>query len=190
VVLATASVRGTFGGRLASVYAPEVLASFGTGAARIDVRILAPDGAAVYRAALAADLQARQVAGAQLLRDPRITVTPAARAELAAGQVDARLLITLAAMAASEPIQVSGFGAPDPGASPGLPLRTAELTAPTATAQTMLAFVRAQRSPYLPARAALTQRGPGPNGESVLTVEVAAPGPLGLLPPQSLRGAR
>ncbi len=190
VVLATASVRGIFGGRLASVYAPEVLASFGTGAARIDVRIVAPDGAAVYRAALAADLQARQVAGAQLLRDPRITVTPAARAELAAGQVDARLLITLAAMAASEPIQVTGFGAPDPGASPGLPLRTAELTAPTATAQTMLAFVRAQRSPYLPARAALTQHGPGPDGESVLTVEFAAPGPLGLLPPQSLRGAR
>jgi hypothetical protein len=181
-VLATASVRGIFGGRLASVYAPEVLASFGVGAARIDVRIVAPDGAAVYRTALAADLGARRVAGAQLLRDPRITVTPAARAALAAGQVDARLLMTLAALAASEPIQVTGFGGPDPGASPGLPLRTAQLTASTATARTMLAFVRAQRSPYLPARAVLT---PAPGGGSVLTVEFAAPAPLGLLPPQS-----
>jgi hypothetical protein len=30
--------------RLASVYAPEVLARFGTGAARIEARIVAPDG--------------------------------------------------------------------------------------------------------------------------------------------------
>jgi hypothetical protein len=178
VVLATAAVRGMFGLRLASVYAPERLASFGTGAARVDVRVVAPDGAAAYRTALAADVAARQSAGAQLLHDSRITVTPPARAALAAGQVDARLLITLAALAASEPVQIAGVGDGDPGASPGLPLRTAELTAPAATARTMLAFLRAQRSPYLPARAVLT---PGPDGESVLTVEFGAPAPLGLL---------
>ena len=157
VVLATAAVRGMFGAHLAGVYAPERLASFGTGAARVDVRIVAPDGAAAYRAALAADVAARQAAGAQLLRDSRVTVSPSARAALAAGQVDARLLITLAALAASEPVQITGFGGGGPDASPGLPLRTAELTAPAATARTMLAFVRAQRTPYLPAHAALTQ---------------------------------
>ena len=108
VVLATAAVRGLFGARLASVYAPEVMASFGTGAARVDVRIVAPDGAAAYQTALAADVKARQAAGAQLLRDSRISLTPSARADLAAGQVDARLLITLAALAASEPVQVTG----------------------------------------------------------------------------------
>jgi hypothetical protein len=190
VVLATAAVRGTFGARLASVYAPELLASFGTGTARVDVRIVAPDGAAAYRTALASDLAARQAAGAQLLRDSRITVTPSARAELVAGQVDARLLITLAALAASEPVQVTGFGGGGPGASPDLPLRTAELTAPAASARTMLAFVRAQRSPYLPAHATLVSVAPatpvtspaaGSAGESVLTVEYAAPAPLGLL---------
>jgi hypothetical protein len=184
VVLATAAVRGIFGARLASVYAPELLASFGTGAARVDVRIVAPDGAAAYQTALAADVRARQAAGAQLLRDSRITVTPSARAELAAGQVDARLLITLAALAASEPFQVADFGAAGPGDSWGLPLRTAQLAAPAATARAMLAFVRAQRSPYLPAQAALTPAAPptpGTYGESVLTVEFAAPAPLGLL---------
>ena len=46
VVLGTAAVRGLFGSRLAAVYAPEVLAGFGTGPARIDVRIVAPDGSA------------------------------------------------------------------------------------------------------------------------------------------------
>ena len=45
VVLATPAVRAMFGSRLASVYAPETLASFGIGPARIDVRVVAPDGA-------------------------------------------------------------------------------------------------------------------------------------------------
>ena len=178
LVVATASVRGLFGDRLASVYAPEVLASFGIGADRIDVRIVAPDGASAYRTALAADIAARQAAGRQLLRDPRITVAPTARSALATGQVDTRLLITLAALAVGQPLQVTGFGGRYPGASPGLPLRTAELTAPAATARGMLAFVRAQRSPYLAAHASLT-RGVG---QPVLTVEFAAPAPLGLLP--------
>ena len=178
VVMATAAVRGIFGARLGSVYAPELLASFGTGAARVDVRIVAPDGADAYRTALGADVKARQAAGAQLLRDSRITLTPPARADLAAGQVDARLLITLAALAAREPVQITGFRDGGSAASPGLPMRTAALTAPTATARTMLAFVRAQRSPYLPAQAALTR---ATDGESVLTVEFAAPAPLGLL---------
>ena len=159
VVLATAAVRGMFGSRLADVYAPEVLASFGTGQARVDVRIVAPDGATAYRAALAADVAARQAAGTQLLGDARITVTPSARAALAAGRVDTRLLITLAALAAREPVQITGFGGSGPGASPGLPLPTAVLTAPAVTARTMLAFARAQRTPYLPASAALTPGG-------------------------------
>ena len=175
LVVATAAVRGRFGARLASVYAPEVAASFGTGAARIDVRIVAPDGTARYRAALAADVSARQAAGLQLLRDPTITVTPQARAALAAGQVDARLLITLAVLAASRPVRIAGFADRGPGASPGLPLRTVQITAPPAAGRAMLAFVRAQRSPYLAAHAGLT------HGETVLTVEFAAPGPLGLL---------
>ena len=154
VVLGTAAVRALFGGRLAAVYAPEVLASFGTGPARIDVRIVAPDGSAAYRRVLAADRRARRAAGLQLLRDRRLTASPAARAALAAGQVDARLLITLAALAASQPMRVTGFGAPAPGASPGLPLGSAELTAAAGTARRMLAFLRAQRSPYLPVYAA------------------------------------
>jgi hypothetical protein len=180
VVVGTAAVRGLFGSRLAGVYAPEVLARFGTGAARIDVRAVAPDGSARYRQALAADLRSRRAAGQQLLRDPRLVASPSARAALAAGQVDARLLITLAALAASapasEPMRVTGFGPADPGASPGLPLRSAELTASAASARRMLAFLRAQRSPYEPASASAA----GP----VLTVGFAAPAPLGLLQDQ------
>jgi hypothetical protein len=180
VVLATAAVRDMFGTRLASVYAPEVLASFGTGQARIDIRAVAPDGAAAYRAAIAADVQARRLAGSELLRDPLITFAPSARVQLAAGQVDARLLTALDTLAASEPVQVTAFIDDGPGAGPGLPLRAAELTASNATVRKMLAFFRAQRPPYLVARAAIAAM---PGGESVLTVEFAAPAPLGLLQP-------
>jgi hypothetical protein len=181
VVLATAPVRATFGDRLVTVYAPQAVASFGTGQARIDVRVVAPDGATAYRTALAADVRARQVAGLQLLADPRVTVPAPAQAELAAGRVDARLLITLAAMAASEPVQIRGFGGLDPGASPGTSLRRAAIVAPAATARAMLAFVRAQRPPYLATRSGLSR---GPDGQTVLTIEFSAPSPLGLLPPR------
>jgi hypothetical protein len=182
VVLATAAVRDMFGARLTSVYAPELLARFGTGPARIDIRAVAPDGAAAYRAAIAADLQARRLAGSELLRDPKITFGPAARTQLAAGQVDARLLISLAALAASGQVRVTAFSDDGPGAGPDLPLRAAELTGSHATAVRMLAFFRAQRPPYLFAQAAIAAT---PNGESALTVEFAAPAPLGLLPPHS-----
>lgn len=181
VVLATAAVRSMFGSRLTGVYAPEVLASFGTGQARIDIRAVAPDGAAAYRAALAADLQARQAAGAQLLSDARISATPSARAQLLAGQVDSRLLITLATLAASEPVQIKAFSDAGPGASPGLPLRAVEIGTTIASGPDMVAFFRAQRAPYLPAQAALTSVP----GASVLTVEFAAPASLGLLQSQS-----
>jgi hypothetical protein len=162
-----------FGSRLVTVYAPQTLASFGTGQARIDVRAVAPDGAAAYRTALAADVRARRAAGLQLLADPRVTGPAAVRADLAAGRVDARLLITLAAMAAAEPVRIQAFGGGGPGAGPGTPLRTAEIAAPAATAQAMLAFVHAQRAPYLPVRSGLSR--------GVLTLEFTAPSPLGLL---------
>lgn len=127
--------------------------------------------------AMCAALAHHGAAGQQLLQDPHLRVTPSARAALAVGRVDARLLITLAALAASEParepLRVTGFGAADPGASPGLPLRTARLAAPGGAAHRMLAFLRAQRSPYQPGYA-------GAAGPAV-TVEFAAPAPLGLL---------
>ena len=72
LVVATATVRNQFGSRLA-VYAPAVIASFGTGNDRIDIMWVYPGGAAAYRAALPAALQARKAAGAQLLANSQIT---------------------------------------------------------------------------------------------------------------------
>src|ERR1700677_2802948 len=66
VVVATSAVRDQFGASLISVYAPEVLASFGSGTARIDIRAIAPDGAQAFEDGLAADQSARTGAGQQL----------------------------------------------------------------------------------------------------------------------------
>jgi hypothetical protein len=189
VVVATAAVRSQFGGRLASVYAPGILASFGSGSLRIDVRAIAPDGATAYETALASDLAARRVVGRQLLGNPRLKVSAAARAALWAGQVDPRLLTTLAALAATSPagtgsVQVSAFGDSGPGASQGMPMRSAQITEPfradLGRLRGMVAFVRAQRPPYLPAQALITT---GAGGSPVLSIGFSAPSPAGLLQP-------
>jgi hypothetical protein len=180
VVVATPAVRNEFGTRLQNVYAPVVIASFGTGAGRIDIRAIAPDGTAAYEMALAADRLSRMSAGRQLLANPRITVASGARTALTAGDVDPRLLMMLAALVVEQPVRITAFGDPSPGASPIVPLRSVQL-APLgsgakakASLRSMLSFVAAQQQPYQPLRADLA-------GSSALMVEYAAPSPLGLL---------
>ena len=99
VIMSTAAVRDEFGSRLTGVYAPVALATFGSGSAQVAVRVVAADGSAAYRRSLQADVTARRAAGALLLRNPHVRVSPAGRRELAAGQVDARLLSALGALA-------------------------------------------------------------------------------------------
>jgi hypothetical protein len=180
LVVATPALRSQFGERLGGVYAPAVIASFGSGAGRIDVRAVAPAGAAAYESAVAADRRARISAGQQLLRNRRIIVSAAARTALAAGEVDSRVLMTLAALAIEQPVRVISLGDPSPGASPGVPLRGVEI-APVATGgratsslQSMLSFLGQQRPPFAPLRASVAS-------QSALSVEYAAPSPLGLL---------
>jgi hypothetical protein len=204
LVMATPAVRSQFGGRLAGVYAPVVIASFGAGDLRIDMRAVAPDGAAAYRAALATDLAARRDAGRELLHNPRITLSPAARGDLAAGRVDSRLLLVLAAVASFEPVRITAFSDSGPRAAPGVPLRSADLAvlaqsgatpgaasrtapgavhAPGSALQRVLTFVRAQRPPYRAARAVIVR---GRTGPPLISVEFGAPNPAGLLQGQSL----
>ena len=67
VVVATAAIRNQFGSRLTSVYAPAVLASFGSGKARIDVRVIAPTGLPHTCPQFRADQQQRKSNGTALL---------------------------------------------------------------------------------------------------------------------------
>jgi len=184
LVVATPAVRSRFGARLTAVYAPVILAAFGSGAARIEVRAVAPHGAAAYRARLAADVQARRAAGASLLHNPGIRAAGTARAELADGQVDTRLLVTLAALSHLHPVDVLSFGRSGPGASAGVPLRSADIAGAAlpgghpASLTSLRAFFRAQWAPYLPASLATVRVTPR---RAVLRVGYRIPCPLGLL---------
>jgi hypothetical protein len=187
LVIATASVRSQFGPKLATVYAPEVIASFGAGANSIDVRLVAQNGPAAFGRALRADLVARKSSGAQLLRNSKIVTSAVARAQLAAGQVDLRLLTTLAFMASQEPLDIVDFGSVAPGASPEVPLRFADLaeTDPAARlteaayVHALAAVVHAQEPPYVPLSVGPVRLN---TGQTVLRIEFAAPSLLGLLP--------
>jgi hypothetical protein len=178
VVVATPALRSEFGSRLTTVYAPVTLAVFGSGSTRIDIRALAPDGAAAYSSALSADERARKQVGEQMATNPRITVSGTARQQLAAGRVDSRLLLTLTTLAAMHPVNIMQFGtSPGAGTTPGVPLRSADISTAT-TARVLRHFFGIQRPPYHPA--ALNVLKTGPRG-TVLHVLYPAPSPLGLL---------
>jgi hypothetical protein len=178
VVVATPAVRNQFGSRLASVYAPQLIASFGTGAERIDVRYVVPGGTAAFEASLAQDRSIRITAGKQLLNNKNVRASAQARAALLAGNVDPRLLVTLSALAHKMPVQLVVFDDSSPGASSAVPLRGAQIGTTTFTGlSAMLAFLAAQRTPYL---SAVHQLGKSASGQSVVIVQFDAPGPLGL----------
>ena len=177
VVVATPAVRRQFGAQLTSVYAPGLLATFGSGSRRVDVQLVAPHGIAAYRAALNADLQNRRQSGAGLSGSNRIQAPFTARTELARGQVDSRLMITLALMASLHPVHLVTFGDGGPDLD-SAPLRSAELSL-TGSAQkkAMQAFLRQQQPPYQPAHVTTKRRG---GDRSLLIMEFTAPSPVGL----------
>jgi hypothetical protein len=178
LVVATPVIRNQFGTRLASVYAPLVIASFGTGAERVDIRFIAPDGSKAFEAQLATDRKNRITAGEQLLANDHVQASAGARQALLAGRVDPRLLVTLGTLAGLMPIQLVAFDDPSPGAGSDVPLRGAELGAAAATGlPAMVAFLKAQQDQYAPAVASITQIA---NGQHVVTVRYDAPGPMGL----------
>jgi len=185
LVVSTMALRSELGLRLTSVYAPAVLASFGSGTSSVTVQVTAPDGAAAYLSAAHADLVARVHGGDQLRRNGNVHLLPASQAELAAGQVDSRLLITLAALAHSVPVYVHQFSGLGPAASDGTPMRTVTISAavvlPHHASYTgaVLAFLQAQRAPFL---ATATVSGTGV--ATVLQIAFTAPSPLGLLSAQ------
>jgi hypothetical protein len=182
VLVSTAAIRRLIGSEVITTDAPAVIASFGSGSMRIEVREIAQRGAAAYSSALNKDIRERKASATSLVDNPRITVSAAARRQLAAGQVDSRLLVVIASLAARRPISILAFGDLGPGASPGIPLRGAYLAGTGGTAASQMqwisAFLQAQSNPYAAAHIH-PERLAG--SRNVLLIEFAAPSPLGLL---------
>jgi hypothetical protein len=182
LVVATAAIRDHFGGRLASVYAPAIIASFGEGTAKIEIRLVPPDGAAGYRAVQRPALRARKAADAQLLANSRIKFSARARAQLRSGDVDPRLPPLIAAMDHEHPVRVVDFVNQSPGGGPASLLRSVDLATADRVAHLtqaayvswMLDFIHVQRQ----FRPAWNQRVTLPSGQAVLRVGYGAPSPL------------
>ena len=162
------------GGQLAARYAPARIASFGSGGDQVELFAVDPGGMAAYRTALRADLAARRSAGSQLLRNSHIRFTAPGAARLRAGEVDTRLLATLAVLASQYSFRVTALG----DAAPGAPMlfREVVITGIGRDRSGALAMVRAQEPPYVPAHAVVV-------GQTGLSIEFALPSPLGLLSP-------
>lgn len=186
VIVMTAAARADVGARFAARYAPAVIASFGSGGAQIDVRMVAPDGAAAYRSALATDLDSRQMVTSELLANPALTFSAGAGRELRAWHVDARLLIIISYLTQLDRVSVAAFGDSGPGAGATGPLRSAELAIKTNAGRALaasglhrvIAALGQQQAPYRPTSAVVTRL---PGGRLGLEVEFAAPSPLGMI---------
>jgi serine/threonine protein kinase len=183
LVVATAAVRAEFGIRLATVYAPAVIASFGSQNARIDIRLVYSGGAAQYSADEKTALSVREEAGAQLLANSQIAASASARAQLLRGDVDPRLPQLLAIMAERHPVSIVDFVDQSPGGGPASLLRSVDLATVDSAAHLtgaaylgwMKAFLAAQRAQYLPASVQTVTLS---TGQAVLRTGFGAPSPL------------
>jgi hypothetical protein len=187
VVVVTAAVKKMVGSRLLAADAPTAIASFGSGAAQISIRLIFRRGATAYAAALRREIADRKLAGTSfVLLDSRVARSAAIRQELRSGQVDSRLLLTLGEVASQWPVSIVAFGDRAPGASFGIPFRSADLVltaskpGPPAAGkvQQMAVFVH-QLGGYFAGAHIRTVRLA--RGLDVVRIEFTAPGRFGLL---------
>ena len=187
VVVVTAAVRSMFGSSIDSAWAPDVLASFGSGTAAITIRVIAPHGALAYQSALRAGVAGRIYYGTGLLNNDLILLSPAATKQLAAGQVDPRLVLAIASMASDRiPVDVMRFENIGPGVSTDLLLRFADLTvngnpahmSTSSYVSAIHAFLSNPASELGPVSGQTVLSG----GQDVFRVEFAAPSPLASIP--------
>ncbi len=161
------------------------MAGFGRGNAGIEIRAVAPDGAATYLSQFRADFSARKSVGTELLLNPAVQADRSAAQQLSEGHVDARLIATIGIMTVLHPVHLVSFGDASPGASPGVPLRSVVLygvthgvTAGTALLGSLRSLLLAQRPSYRPAAIRIVRLA---TGQDAMLIWFAAPGPLGLL---------
>ena len=183
VVVSTSAVRHIFGSRLDSVYAPTAIASFGSGKAQIEVRVIAPHGSAAYMSQLHTDVLQRKSVGNALAANTRIIVSETGKRQMEAGQVDLRLLVALTyllgASSSQQQLHILAFGDLGPGTSPGVPLRAVYLAESGAVANvgSTLAALRSAQSDFHPAHTETVRF----EGKRALYIEFSAPPALGLI---------
>ena len=121
-----------------------------------------------------------------MLLDSRVARSAAVRQELRGGQVDSRLILTLGEVASQWPVSIVAFGDRGPGASLGIPFRSADLVITNDKAgppsagkvDQMSVFVHQLGEFFVGAHIQAVHLA---RGLDVVRIEFAAPGRFGLL---------
>jgi len=176
VVVVTPVVRAMFGTSIDTAYAPAILVSFGTGTAKIDVRLVAPNGVVTYQSMLGQAINQRKEDDATLVGINGITLSSTALDQLNGGQVDSRLVYAIAQVASTYSVHIVGFGNVGMGASRGVPLRYADIAEnlPASQLGAMRSALAGLGNGIRPAR---TQDVTLADNQTVLRVEFTAPTP-------------
>src|SRR5579859_4824239 len=185
LVVATAAIRVQYGSLLPSVYAPAVIASFGSGPDRIDIRQVFPGGTVAYRAVQRSAARTRKADDALLLKNKQITFSATAGEQLRSGNIDPRLTLLIDGMAHYHPLRIVQFTGQSPGGGPASLLRSVDLAtayrkahlAPPVYLAWMRSFCNAQRAEFRPA---WSQQVTLAGDQTALRVGYDAPSPLSL----------
>ena len=175
VIVATPVLQSQIGSKLTSIYAPGLLARFGSGKQQIQVRAIAPHGVPEYMSLVKSDLAARRMSGTELAGSTGIVSSATARKELAAGEVDARLMTVITGLAAAHPVDIVAFGESGPDTAMA-PFRSAELA--ETNMREMVRTISGQPPPFRVAHMASVRLR---SGRLVLRIDFTAPSPFGLL---------
>jgi hypothetical protein len=184
IVVVTPALRVRFRTNQPPDVAPVILAKYGSGSARITIQPVYPGGGLAYQAALRQQVQSRIRVGEQLLNSGSVLGSSTVRTELAAGQVDPRLLLVLQTLTSQHPVEIVSFSDAGPGASPGVPFRVAELatTDPTGSVsgQTYMKWLGSVLLPPSAAFPPITHKRLTTlqDGQRVARIQYAAPSPL------------
>ena len=157
----------------AALTSSAVLAVFGAGKDRVEVRKIVPGGVDRSVAASGAsghDVAAAAEAGAELARNPSVALTPVARRALVGGRVDQRIMTTLVAMAADRPISVDSFASDPAEARTGAPYHSVAFqTRSDDDARAIRRLLADQVPPHRPAAIEV-----GPDARMTVTYALAA----------------
>ncbi len=121
------------------------------------------------------DLAARRMSGAELADSTGIVSSARARKELAAGEVDSRLMTVITGLAVGHPVDIVAFGESGPDTAIA-PFRSAELA--ETNMREMMRTVSSQPSPFRAAHMASVRLS---SGRLVLRIDFTAPSLFGLL---------
>ena len=175
VIVATPVLQSQIGSKLTSIYAPGLARALWFWKQQIQVRAIAPHGVPKYMSLVKLDLGARRMSGTALAGSPGIVSSATARKELAAGEVDSRLMTLITGLAGYHPVDIVAFGESGPDTAIA-PFRSAELA--ETNMREMVRTISGQRPPFRVAHMASVRLR---SGCLVLRIDFTAPSPFGLL---------